>query len=1343
MRTKPFVAIAWLLILSTLSGCSPVILASNLGFEAYDPPPYYVTVETTNTTTDLDYDSYNVEGTDAFYFLPYHGNSPAHVFDFQLYDCTNDGTFVYAYSAYYYGNAASADSDISSTNAEIGLTTEDTTRKSGDTSIYTGIAPEPVTKSAAMLTSTICSKLTDVDDADEPTGIVTVMMSYNPESYEYRVFNVFLDDLSIIQASVSATDTGLDDDSNYTTVDTGLIGHKLYDKDEYFIIKGFMGYVYALDGTLVTSQNYYTVIISELTSNNVSYSDYDLELLDAVMDGSYFAYLSVLVSDGSAVITESTSDAGPDAKYYLLSYYNLPLSTEEWSKTTDFIFKSSDLTMDTKVKAWTDIDGKTYDSEADMNAALSLYSEENILASYGTAFEAYHFGNIILSGMDSDSTYEAVGTIDYSLFTGSNLYKYSYLNYSTYYSSNNWSSAYGNQLFYLANNNSYSYYQKYVTIDESFRRSVPYSTLDIYPTYYWFDYTSYIYLDFFYYNLVEPWVLTSGNDSIEGVGPTACYTFSTVKTPTGTDIFGNVISYVTETICTPNDACYTHSLPFSDARVLMVADGITSPKYLALNFPGLNHSSTGAIMPNYPVATPSTLFSEYSTAATYERTVSYEETDEEGTVIASGSTTETWEPIVSWQLKTSYEGYLTWADLRETSEYALPSKDLGAYYYAPSTSGTTSYISYNDGTADRLSDSDITGSAISAQLYYGDTKEICAVLTEQGVQYYSRTMTDTSASANAYTEGSFLPLSSYTPNADVSYTLPGAALTQEETEYFSGEGSSIYSLDQLSMLNDSEMIVATLSSGLMLHNLSKDLFVTLQEGAYFQTFAHSDSSSTSANGNYTVVGFNSTDYAYNSRDIVWAKCYTMDLAETSSDLRDSIITTYLDTLFNLYIRYTHATELDSFGNLLVSSPTTDQTTIINRGEALFNSTEAAMTKELYDILGSTGFLDSKGNPTISDEALAYAGTLRTKMQTQIAQSKALFDMLSVVYSPFVTTSVPLYLQLEESLYYTNYTQQLESILISLFLTINTGISTTTDINSVTGYPVTSSTVSYWYSLFSTTQPINTVNTMSLSDFAALESTDTRVIAFAKTMTNLASTYGYTSAYADDDGNIDVTAYMLVMQSLDAVLSTTTDDSTYTSGSTQYTSEQIDSSIAYSEAYQDLLAFITAIHTHWNSTNEWDDDTLSAHCDDWDEFISTALTNASPFNAQDTALNAGYALYELIGVTANEAQAIQLVQDLSGVYTALGVEQALVDILMSSATYQGTTTAQDWADYQTYLLSNSDSDGAVFYEGDFYGVLEGRQIIYVKTNTNASSQTWTEYLETLLQNCTGGFVWLSS
>lgn len=1273
------------LVLSLLVGCSPVIFNGNLTFEAYDAPPYYeASLSSLVDEVVLDYESYNIEGTDALYFLPYHGNSPAEVHDVKVYDYNSDGNFVYAYVANYYGDAA-----------ELMGVDEDGT---GLTASQSGTAPLAEGKSLEMRAVTISQNIVAdyrTSSDGSTTDIVICIMSYNPTTRAYNVFHSELHDLDTIQSAVNAEESGLEDTITVTTVDTSISGHKLMDKEEYFICIGNTGYHFSKEGTILAYTNYLSTGKSALAAENISFDGKEIEIMDVVMDGSGFAYVAMTISEDIQIdedeevdttLTEDDNYDDDDEDYeeepevgeYLLGQYFLPIESEvtyssPYERDNNVAFRSSNAAVAAQEEAWLSINETVYQSKSAMETAQSNYSAANIMsgnANPGIAdtWSVFNFGNLAMGYLELDGSEIAVLLAKKQTSPLNTLQTETFV--SDWYTKG-WPGLFAKSSFfeYLI-----WFYQGRDT--ENVKE---------------------------YDSLVEYYI----GESLHTLAVPSDFT---ATHEIGSKIDGLVYFVQTGNEETGEARLYPIKIDYSN----VAQSNWNHNAVLATVLAGYDSDSLGNHITMVPTAYSSNLTRTlYYTETTYTSQTTTT-TNEEGietttTVQVPQETTHSVVEVfperpTEYSLQFGVDGAyfeysysVSWMDLRATADYALPSRELGAYYYSTHTeadvfAGTQamSGISYNDGTETRLDDQTIVGTAIEAQLYYSDTYEILAVLTDVGVQYYGRAIGG--VYTYNYTKGSFLSLDAYSPNASdflVAETEQNQDLldAQKDGLDYSGESSAIRSLNQLSMLNNSEMLVTSQTNGLILHNLSSSIFFELEQGCYFHSFPIQSQS-----GKFMVLGFDTTDYSYTDADLAWAKCYVKDIDASSTSAREGMVISYISSIANLYWQYTHNFGRDENYNLTVLSTTDAQKAVITRAENLFFKGESELTAELLAVLAECG------QTTATESIKEQVVELRTEMTARTDAIRTLFDLMGIVRTP-LDTSNPALLKLEYEMLYSSYSYQLESILVELYLRQLLGLSQDYDgLGADLDNAFENSTA------------------IPREAWALLEDIEAEIAQNENTSLDyeMADYIAGATTFGDYEG--DSLKYLYLLMSLSSIHAATDDWTTSWSGTvTEEQALQATISASQSDGYTDILSL------------------LKARVDgDWDTYISEALQAVNPYNALADAMIAVEKFCSLVGITSTLES--EVLKEMTTIYDLIDLERLIVEYNITKASYSGSVMASDWLLYEETSYFTTREHDAAFYAGSFYDIVLDYKANYEATNPDFATTSWDNQLRTLLQAC---------
>lgn len=1250
--------IAGFLVFTLFASGSPVITNGNLTFEAYDPPSYYgATISTVVEDAVLDYDSYNIDGTDAFYFLPYHGNAPTDVFDLQVFDYNSDGNFVYAYVAYFYGNAA--------TVAEQTGAVPSGGSSSGLTVTQSGTATAMGDKSNEMRSDTISQALVG-DDADGgPTNVVVTVMSYNPYTLEYTVFLTKLFDLDSVTVNLTAEESGLEDDILITTDVNSISGHKLMDVEQYFVCVGVTGYLFEKNGTLLSEANYLSSAQNELSSQGVDMTNKEIEILDAVMDGSGYAHVAITMTD--AIDEDNMEDISEeeDVTEYLMGYHSFPLNTDpaytdEEDRDSTIVFRSTNLSQSDQEEAWMRIDGETYTSLADLQTAQNTYSIDNITSGNfdedtRDEWEPFHWANFVLRDFVVDKDH-----VDDALNETFQNYNMAFsCTYTVTFSA----------LFYSETNT-------YNISQEMFSNWNQYGWNNDY----WTDGLVHMLLGDDFYNLLcsyDSWV----EAYIAGNGTT------------------DTLVYITPT--------------YDDAMLVMVeaAGESAGARLLPIEVSGVQQMvdspddrTLGGDVASMYMAYEGTVFSEPLVRTLYLKETTY---DEEGEAIGTSITeykeeypARAVEYSIDWADSRTTNPYtgetedyelvytLSWMDLQESNNYALPSRELGVYYYntieqADATAGTSavSAISYNDGYDTRVDDDSIQGAAREAQLFYTDTMEILAVLTDEGVQYYSRGINGTTT--QNYTKGSFITLDAFTPNSSNYFVTDQSIYTE-----YSGEATSLSSLDQFALLNNEEMIVSSQTDGLILHNLNSNIFFSLDDGCYYQSFSVSGDE-----GQFMVLGYDTTDYAYDGTDLVWAKCYSKDIGQNGATVREDFVISYVESVANLYWQYTHLLGVDADGALYVEKASDEQQAVIDRGYNLFFSSGSALTSELKVIATECG------QSTVSDTITQAVVDIRSEMQLRYVAIKTLFSNVDIVRTPLDTQQVAL-LNLEYELLYAKYEYRLENLLVEAYLRQLYGLGQDYDAlcDDLSAAQTNDTPIP--------DEALKFISTLQ-SQFALYY--DNAVVAYDQN-----DYVGRDTTFAELAESSDQGKYLYLLTGLEVLLETETDGGTYVSDGS--------ASVSYGTAYVDILSVLSSKLA--NAGTEVD----------WSTYVTNMLYAVNPYNALADASEAASEFCTLVGI--DSSQEAEVLTRLCEIYEYTDLERLIVEYNITKTAYVGSAMASDWETHLNNTYSTSREKDVAFYAGSFYAIVTQYQVEYDTYHPDAKTITWSSKLTTLLRACSG-------
>ncbi|MCR4764204.1 MAG: hypothetical protein K5696_11815, partial [Lachnospiraceae bacterium] len=230
-------------------------------------------------------------------------------------------------------------------------------------------------------------------------------------------------------------------------------------------------------------------------------------------------------------------------------------------------------------------------------------------------------------------------------------------------------------------------------------------------------------------------------------------------------------------------------------------------------------------------------------------------------------------------------------------------------------------------TGKSLEDSGVLGSAIdTGALDYGD--EITLMLITEGrVKFYpSRAGVLSAKNAYELTNEELLSSTGFTPYTE-SGTLAavtarvGSAdvpaekykdknqvqVTQEKVAKAlnSSRVGTIQAATSFTMLSDDEVLISAYDSGLTMLRLNDTHDILhLQGGSYYQSFPERGT------GKYKVVGYDTEEYAYGSMDLARAKVYDFDLVNRRTEIYLMALQSHLDQLAVDYVRRLHRTRVE-------------------------------------------------------------------------------------------------------------------------------------------------------------------------------------------------------------------------------------------------------------------------------------------------------------------------------------------------------------------------------------------------------------------------------------------------
>ena len=401
---------------------------------------------------------------------------------------------------------------------------------------------------------------------------------------------------------------------------------------------------------------------------------------------------------------------------------------------------------------------------------------------------------------------------------------------------------------------------------------------------------------------------------------------------------------------------------------------------------------------------------------------------------------------------------LQWVESTGRDESIAPSGEMGVVYYSVTQEGdeegdgegegdeekeTLSMIRYNNGVKEVLRSEGVKGAAEDAGIvyYYGnsvDPTEVTVFVTDQTINFYKRSAQGNYTSipvsiqmsqlagmpsnyaVTVYGENWNYESSSWEGN---KYQADADQQGEIQKGMETGSGSEVLNVSGMAMLNDHDVVMPTLSTGLILANINSGLSVVLQKGSYYSAFEDR-----TGKGGFMVVGFGSQGYGYQPCDISMAKCYSMDLAGRNVQLEEEALKAYLDGLYVSYLNRTHRLRLlpGSTNQYTVEPLSVSDIAENAKAENLFYKDASARSRELDSALKRFGF------SSLPQSIKNYADELAADAQDQRKALEQLYQFVGVGNITGIPTQAWL-LQAEGELIDLDYAPGLENVMIQLAL----------------------------------------------------------------------------------------------------------------------------------------------------------------------------------------------------------------------------------------------------------------------------------------------------------------------
>lgn len=1018
------------------TGCNSIIYNGNLDFEPYAPPKLItdsaikkgVSEAASEKENENKLKKYNIDGVNAFYILEGHEDDPDKILDFQVLDYTSNGNLIYAYMTPCYGEE---------------------TMLSG----ITGQAPEnrkwhPVADS----------------NAGKTNRCVTVLMSYHPFSRQYKVFFSGygnLDDVIAREKKFKGEDAVLGS-IKASSRNSLLMVQKLIQQEKYFIFFQNVSYVYDQDGNQKEKNDYGAIIAEEIARFAERYetSDTVVEtgINDVAMDGNGYLYLSLMLertkksaSDAPVEELEDTDLTEEDAESQtfseLLCIYQLTFDEQVQ-------FTSANLNWENQEQAWMSADGMTFESEDALKDFLEENSMDDIKA--GTA------GDLDFQEPDVFSVYESGQPLNLQL-VGQKL-KYAGFEPDSV------------RLFRQITRELEQYLYVHGVIPEISQGSkIPILFNEWHP---WDDDGHSLAWDVYYPDMIQIMkkglillsqenALRSGNEAIRGIS-------EILHLPDDYQIPGIAPGKWDEEKQKNNQIFPLNgekNFQFNEvidnallvSKSTVYANGETVSRYAELVIPYWEEVVSRSmdpiqlifftqLMQKYPYQSPTVQVKEKTEEL--ERVLYVEEVQEEE---AEDGESEAEDRVVLIPYEDHAASYpqiyeltfpegtsLHWMETRETEAMVAPASELGLFYYwdneQENEEKATSSIYFQSGETKYLEDHAVPGKIQDAGcLTYGDT-EILVYITTDGVSFYKRP-----GKQQKFQKLRTTPLPEFVQNTAFSIGTNGNIIYSQKAEeelqtkkgseeeqiiekgMKSGSQSEVYTVSNFTPMNPDEMILSSLTGGIMLHNMKNGLSIQLDKGAYFSSFPLTEKQV--QNGKFLCIGYATEEYTYDRMDLAWAKCYTYNLKAQGDMVKENAVREYLMNRSVTYLEQTHQVvyKTDKSGNKTaeIVAPDEKQKEEIKETEELFYGTEEMTSAGLEKLMSALGF----GKP--SKELKDYAQNLARMRKNQKYALVEMYELVGMKREEILKD--PEYLEMEGNLIFTNSPDALKNVLVSLQL----------------------------------------------------------------------------------------------------------------------------------------------------------------------------------------------------------------------------------------------------------------------------------------------------------------------
>ena len=973
--------ICLLLILSCVlfTGCNSILYNGNLKVEPYAPPTLPVDIsqkveKKVEEVQQLELDEkYEIEGTNAFYFLPEHENKPEAMIDFKVLDYRPQEGFIYCYKTPYYGSAEEGD---------LGLTAAET-----------GIAPEERVG-------------TETKDSNFQ---VTVLMSYRPDTRAYHVFFTHLEEQPESD-QVTQNVAGVGELSGSIN-ESQIMAHKLANEDLYFLFIGNKGYLFNPKGEQTWSYDYSTVISQEveILTKRHQRSGYRAEVTisNVVMDGSRYVYIPVSLQlekeDGDGLDLDSL-DANDQALentsfHVILSCYNLDIGP---GNSENIVFTSENENWEAQREEWLKDDGKTFEDWE----SLENYLEENSMTRIkmrspsrgGDRFPVFatvgHSINMELAGIENLLYIDGYSLHVWILNNlplireklGSSLPEgYQWWHVAIW---SNLLDAYLNE-YYFWNNMSEKEREEWVNLSKA---------------------------------LLALKAMESGGAEIPGIGPGIWNGFeNAVPLPEN--------GWQLEALFAAKTSVYEDGSAITRYADVQIPGRYKSGKSSDLPLARVETVEyTPELERTFYYEEEETYEDENGDEHTRIVTYSYSQIAPavplKYQVVFPEGTTVFWVESQETDAQVSPSGGFGALYLSDLSDADTADEDF------------ISRAVYDDGlTPIPLSDSQVRGKSVDGGIYYYGNAQVAAVITNTGITFYERSgrsfkLPGKYISLDELSRSGGLSIAvtgEETLSGQISAPeLEGVGEEQDaiiDEKLESGSQSELFDASDLTMLNEREFLISSMYNGMILYNLRNNISIHLEDGAYFASFPLGEAA---GNGRFMVVGYQTTEYSYQPSDIAWAKCYEMDLGGESSRVESEALMDYVDRLADEYLSRIHRVSAE--GDSYVPAELSQEELEANaQAERLFFGSQSQAQEELRSLMDQHGF-------DIDFETFwEHTSQLRDKLQNQKTALSVLYELAGLPGQEIPPSDGQL-LEIEGRMIRAAYTSNLENLLVELALT---------------------------------------------------------------------------------------------------------------------------------------------------------------------------------------------------------------------------------------------------------------------------------------------------------------------